>query len=331
MWFPTHIRQGKATRLALTLSLSLVGSLCLTGCSQFPSLRSQTSGQEFHAALDTEVPPPIFDESVPAVRVADAGSGLSLVAAPKPFQWKALATSAGKRDIDGISIGSGGYRTLILGSLAGDDPLAISLTEEFAKHVYENNVILGGIEATFIRSPNPDGESGFRMENGNGKYLNRLFPVDSENWKQHQSTEPEIQFLLSAFADSMPQRVIHVRTYNAETGLVAASSEASPVAKEVAEWLGFEFIELPGKSSVGTLERFLSTSESCQIVTFAIPQSSDKSQLWETYGDSLMNLLLDEDFEARKLARAGKAASSADRRDKKGAINRDQSRNSQNK
>ncbi len=316
MWFPSHMRQGQAIRLALTISF-LTGSLFLVGCSQLPKLHAPNAGQQQHANLDAESAAPVFDESQPAVRVADAGSTLGIIAAPKPFEWEKLATSAGKRDINGITIGSGGYRTLVLGSLAGDDPLAIALTEEFAKEIHRNSIILGGIQATFIRSPNPDGEAAFQMENANGAYLNRQFPVNAVAIQDTAAYEPEVRFLLSVFKERLPQRVIHIRSFSGEAGLVAASSGSATAANDVAEWLNFEFIALPGKSSAGTLERFLSLTESCEVITFAIPQSSNKTSLWETYGDSLMNLLLDEDFETRKLARANKSQSSADRRSSK--------------
>ena len=316
MWFPTHTRQGKANCLALTCILILTGSLSLTGCSQLPNLHARTPVQQLHAKLDDQLEPPVFDVASASVRIASMGDGLSIVEAPKPFAWDTLATSAGGRDINGITVGVGGYRTLVLGSLAGDDPLAIALTEEFAREVHRNSIILGGIEATFIRSPNPDGEVAFRMENANGAYLNRLFPADS-NEAAAPNKEPEIKFLMGLLNEGMPQRVIHIRSYKGDAGLIAASSGAAATAKEVAEWLNFDLIQLPGKSSPGTLERFLSVKESCEVVTFAIPESSDKTSLWATYGDSLMNLLLDEDFETRKLARQNKAQTSADRRSRK--------------
>lgn len=312
MWSPTHIRQGKAIRLALPLSL-LQGCLFLTGCAQLPNLHSQTAGQK----LNENIPAPIFDKTPNAVRVAGTGSGTGLVNVPEPFTWEEFATSAGNRAIDGVTIGRGGYRTLVLGSLAGDDPLAISLTDEFAKHIHKNSIILGGVQATFVRSANPDGEATFQLENANGAYLNRQFPANTSDKPSSEANEPEVRFLLSLLQKQQPQRVIHIRTFNGENGLIAASPGASGVANDIAEWLNFEFIRLPGKSSEGTLERFLALNETCEVITFAIPQTSDKSTLWETYGDSLMNLLLDEDFETRKLARTQKSRSSADRRSRK--------------
>ena len=50
---------------------------------------------------------------------------------------------------------------------------------------------------------------------------------------------------------------------------------------------------------------------------FAIPQSSDKVTLWEDYGDSLLNLLLADSFEVRKLARENRDTIAADRRGRK--------------
>lgn len=321
MWFPLHNRRSGVYNPVLLYGFCLTCML-ISGCMSVPRF----SGSDNIAALSAdEIPAPVFDDEDSAEvrpRVASTASAAGLVTAPGPFQWETLATSAGDRDIEGITIGQGGYRTIILGSLAGDDPLAVSLTEKLAKHIYQNQIVLGGIQATIVRSPNPDGEFRFRMENENGVYLNRQFIPSAITGGNLQKQEPEVRFLLGMLQDRQPQRVIHIRTVSGNVGIVASSSGSSSVAGDVSRWLKFRSIELPGNSAEGTLERFLSQKKSCEIITFAIPQMSDKSTLWEDYGDSLLNLLLAEDFETRKLARENGNTIAADRRGRKDDVSK---------
>lgn len=321
MWFHSHNRHGQVAAISKA-SIALCFFAC-AGCTQFPKFQAESRPvvPDLLTHNDQEVPRPIFatepNASVERTpRVASTFGGRGMIAETKPFAWEALDQSAGKRDIEGVTVGHGGYRSLILGSLAGDDPLAIQLTEDFAQHIHKNSIILGGIVATVVRNSNPDGQAIFRMENANGVYLNRQFPVSSDISKDLLKREPEVRFILGTLEKRQPQRVIHIRTCTGERGKIAASSGATQVAKDACEWLGFEFLTLPGNSADGTLERYLSSSQTCEVITFAIPQTAPKSELWEIYGDSLLNLLLDEDFETRKLARTQKAREFADRRTK---------------
>lgn len=247
-------------------------------------------------------------------RVAGRGPIPKLVEAPPAFQWKAAGTSAGSREIKTIVIGRGGYRTLLVGSLAGNDPVAIHLTERLAKHVHENQIVLGGIQLTVVRNLNPDGEVNKASENEDGVYLNRQISRSANQTTDPSQFPAEIQFLFRQLEDGQPQRVIHLRTVGRDQGIVAHSSGAKDVAEEIAEWVNFQQLELPGRSAEGTLERYLSETEQCEIVTFAFPKSVSMEDAWDLYSDALLNLLMDEDFATRKLAREQKASKAADRR-----------------
>ena len=54
------------------------------------------------------------------------------------------------------------------------------------------------------------------------------------------------------------------------------------------------------------------------MITFAIPATSKKDELWVRYGDPLQNLLMGDDFAARELARQQTQKSSASRRNADG-------------
>lgn len=252
----------------------------------------------------------------PAGRIAGRGTPPQLVDEPREFSWTVAAKSSGERDIQSVVIGQGGYRTLLIGSLAGNDEVAVQLTERLAKHVHENQIVLGGIQLTIVRNLNPDGEASNQPKTDHGIYLNRHFPQTTEDAVDVSALPTENQFLLNEILKQQPQRVIHVRTIGREQGVVACSSGAKDVAGDLSNWLGFELMELPGRSVKGTLERYLSESERCDIVTLAMPKEISVDDAWDLYSDALLNLLMDEDFATRKLAREQKASKAADSRNR---------------
>lgn len=310
---PVEKSDTRSASFAKILVVLFTGCL-LAGCTSVPKI----SGSPRHSANSNPgvTPVPVFDDpegDTVTPRTASSRLSAGIVSAPQPFAWKALATSAGGDDIQGITVGQGGYRSVVLGSLSGDDSLAIQLTEKLSRHIHQNQIILGGIQATIIRNPNPDGERASRSENHHGVYLNRQFLEQSDP----TTAEPEIRFLQGLLTENQPQRVIHIRTIAGEQGVIAASSGAANVARDVSGWLNFRFVDLPGNSAEGTLERSLSEQGVSEIITFAVPESADADTLWQTFGDSLLNLLLDEDFETRKLARSRRKSAAADRRNQK--------------
>lgn len=295
----------------------------LVGCTSLPVFRNVVDSADVNAAsvatrpatvrvaqLPAQIPAPQFDTIAPSPRSAGAGSLGSSISAPQPFRWEQLASSAGRRSIDGVTIGDSGYRTLVIGSLAGDDPVAVTLAENLARHLHENSLIVGGIQTTILRNLNPDGEASHRMENSAGVYLNREFlPQDAQT-----AAQPEVQFLLDYLQTRQPRRVIHLRTHS--QGLIASGPASADIARETAEWLGFELMILPGAAAEGTLERRLSAGPT-EIVTLAIPSSVSRDQTWDLYGGALINLLQSEDYRSREVARKKPNATSADSRSTK--------------
>lgn len=313
MWFLTHIRRVRTLRRTLYLTLLLI-SFTLSGCSSVPKFDS-TPTVDVTTRSVADIPMPVFDENeAKPPRIASSDLTRGIVSAPKPFAWEELGKSAGDRPVQAISVGQGGYRTLILGSLSGHDPAAINLTEKLAQHIHQNGIILGGIEATIVRNANPDGEAMQKGTNANGVVLNRQFTDRSAVPKPLSAEEPEIRLLRELLNKTRPQRVIHIRTFPGTKGAMAASKGAAATAREVADWLDFDFYSLPEGSRPGTLERYLSEQESQQLITFAFPRETDEEVVWEEFGDSLLNLLLHDDYQTRTLARQQDASSSADRR-----------------
>ncbi len=248
----------------------------------------------------------------PAKTAPKTPSGV-LVNPPKPFAWEGTGKSTGQRAFQVASPGDDGYRTLVVGSVGGNDPLALELVDRLARRLHDDSVILGGYDCTIIRTLNPDGEATQRFLNQKGQYINAMFPKAGDKTKA--SPVAEVDFFLKQLQTVQPQRVVHVRTVPGKSGIVAASQSCESVGKEIAEWLNFKLISLPGqKTAEGSLERYVSASGSSDMLTIGIPDSTPRAELWDLYGDTLMNLLLRDDMATREMARKQTQPSSADRR-----------------
>ena len=256
----------------------------------------------------TKPAPPVSEP----VKVATAKVDGVIVNPPASFHWEQDGKSTGGRPFQKASPGDDGYRTLVVGSVGGNDPLALELVELLAKRLHDDSVILGGFDCTIVRTLNPDGEAKKTYLNDNGQYVNDFFPKPGE--KTVAESPAEVSYLLALLKDLQPQRVVHVRSVKGAAGIIAANESCQPAAKEAADWMKFKLATLPSKgSSASTMERYISASGSSDMIMFAIPQTTPRAELWERYGDTLLNFLLGDDTGTRELARQQSKESSAER------------------
>ena len=317
MWVPCHnMNQPVVSRLSLLAVITLLS--IAGGCTSFAPYPNAQVVQNRDTGFSGNETGTVQD--VPDL--AAHSSFRAVVSAPEPFAWKREADSAGGRPIQAMTVGRSGYRTLVIGNLGGNDPLAVALTEQLAEYLHSNSLILGGIQTTVVRNANPDGLASRKFKNDNDVYLNRQFPGSEDDYSPRRAlgNEPEVRFILGQIDELQPQRILHIRTYHGEEGVIASSSEAMEAAADVAEWLRFDHRPLPGNSKEGTLERYISSGHSRQIITVAIPDTSKQSRLWQLHGDALLNLLLSDDYATRALAREFSEKSSADNRNRKPAF-----------
>jgi len=238
-------------------------------------------------------------------RVASRRDASSALAGARPFAWANVAATASGEELQTVKVGNGGFRTLIVGSVGGHDPLAVGLTEDLARYLHGNSVIVGGIESTILRTLNPDGLRRQKYRNAAGIYLNDQFPSDGSMLDHHEFVQlpEEVQFVMQYIEEHQPQRIIHIRSVKGNEGLIAASRGAMKSAREVSDWLDFKLQQLPESVRGTTLEAWASQRDHCDVVTFGIPRNTDKADVWPLYSDAIVSLMQDGDTESRQIAR----------------------------
>ena len=301
-------------------ALLFVWATCFAalGCGSLNSVRqsvevARSVAIESHAASLPDVP--VFDQEATVARVATSKPAAGLIAAVKPFRWELVGESAGRQKFQRYTAGKDGFRSVVIGSVGGNDPAAIRLIDELAMNLHQQDLIVGGFHCTIVRTLNPDGHKSGQFVNGRQEYVNNFFPNRLPSGSVESSEFiPEVKFALKQFQEDQPQRIVHIRTIKSSRGIIAASSGAQRLAAEMADWLQFDVKLLPGTAAEGSLERMISSSAGVEMVTVAIPELNQTTDVWAAYGDTILNLLLADDFQTRELARRRRNSSSADAR-----------------
>lgn len=326
LWSPPHSRK-LSERLSKTAAWLSFVSCCACGCASVQQLNTAVTQLEESAGApkstlrvatndDRKSGTPEFDElPAPPKTVVDRPAP-DRISAPRPFAWTPVGQSTGGRPFQTKLTGKDGYRTLVVGSVGGHDPVALELTDRLGRHLHENSPILGGFESLLIRTINPDGAANQKHVNQAGDYVNSHFPDPRATAETSVQGLSEVRFLQQQLKQFQPQRVIHLRSVQRKRGVVAFSSGPESVAREIAEWLNFDVVQLGAQSGPGSLERYIALRGDSQMITIGIPAATDASKVWELYGDAILNLLLSEDLATRDIARRQQEQNSASRSDR---------------
>jgi hypothetical protein len=321
MGFPSHIRNSSVFRTLASL-IAISWLVIPTGCSS-SSRNLQQSMKSYSEAVTVSRntdEPPVFDVDPAPQRSegsAPAPDSRLIAAEPAAFSWKSMGRSSGGNSFQVFQTGDAGFRSLVSGSVGGHDPLASRFMEDLARHLNSNALILGGFQTTVIKTLNPDGEKNRSLVNARGIYVNHRFPQPGKPSAGSAEECGEVRFMLDQIAELKPQRVIHVRTVKGARGVVAVSENANKTGSELSRWLDFQLMPLPGKSVQGSMERYLSSNDNIEMITFGIPDDTIETELWERFGDAVLNLMLNDDPVSREIARRQRNETSADSRNKR--------------
>lgn len=237
-----------------------------------------------NSVTETTLSPLRFDEP-PA---ADPQPLRFAMQVPAALQWKNAAQSAGGRPFQYCAVGDGTLRTIVVGSINGNDPAALELTEKLATHLHNNSLIYGGFGALVIRTLNPDGAAETQSVNSKGQNVNRQFNAIPSD---RSLKCPEAELLMRLIENERPHRILHIRTADNLTGVLGSDTHSAPLTSRVSRSLGFTRLVYPQDVVPGTLEHLCSRGALCEVITFAFPRNMSSPHAWNRYQESLLNLV----------------------------------------
>ncbi len=219
--------------------------------------------------------------------------GLSASNRPS-LAWTPSFQSTQRRPINTLRAGAGRNRTMLIGSLHGDEPIAVALIDRLAEHARDNSQRWSGRTVLFVRTPNPDGLAGGARTNSRGVDLNRNFPTWNFRPNRRRRTGPrpgsevETRAILRLLYTFRPGRVVHLKSTTDETGWVLYSRSASAVVRKFSGLTPLRLGELPPGAIAGSLESYATDVLSVELITIAVPAGSDADAIWRRYGDVLL-------------------------------------------
>lgn len=190
--------------------------------------------------------------------------------------------------------GNGPDVLMVIATIHGNEEAGTPLVEAFGKWLEGHPEELSGKQVVIIPVANPDGMAADVRFNPRGIDLNRNFPAG--NWqdgdvKVHGETplsEPESRAVLRAIMQYFPNRIVSIHQ-------PLECIDYDGPAKELAEAMG-KVSPLPVKKLgglPGSLGSFVGETLKKPIITLELPKetSSDPTELWKTYGESLVAAL----------------------------------------
>lgn len=208
--------------------------------------------------------------------------------------WKTVGQSSGGHNIETMQLGRGSRRLLISGSLYGNEADSVRLVEMLAELLQREPERLADFTVLLVRTPNPDGLADGTLTNSRGVSLNRNFPSDNFLTRRTAETgpapasEPETRIVLELCRGFQPDRVVHVRSGQAERPLVLANSRAVPglrerIDRELIDGGEFEAFK------AGSLEEYVSETLGGELLLLWLPASTER---WSSHLPRMASVLI---------------------------------------
>jgi protein MpaA len=183
---------------------------------------------------------------------------------------------------------------MLIGSLHGNEPLAVTLIERLAEDARDHSDRWNGRTVLFVRTPNPDGMARGTRANSRGVDLNRNFPTRNFRANRQHRTGPrpgsevETTAILRLLYAFRPARVVHVKSTTDETGWVLYSHSCGTVVRKFSGPAGLRLQQLPPGAIPGSLESYVTDVLATEQITIAVPAATDADAAWQEYGDVLL-------------------------------------------
>lgn len=213
------------------------------------------------------------------------------------FRWDKHYSSANNRPIETMQLGNGQPRVMVLGSLHGNEPVAMYLAEQLARYIGNKPVVWKATSSLVVRNPNPDGVAKNTFTNNRGIDLNRNFPsgdfTASHNHRsgQRAGSEVETQIICRMMTDFSPTRVIHIKTSADNNGWVIYNKKAKSTALMMGDPQSLKPRELASLQLTGSVESYVTNKQNLEMITLIVPRNIDKETAWRIYREPLLTAL----------------------------------------
>ncbi len=191
--------------------------------------------------------------------------------------WEVVGHSSRGRPIHIRRYGTAGDITLILCGMDGADRVAVKWIDSLSQQLADAPEMLSGRQIVLLRDPNPDGLTIKQTPNERGVTLNHNFPTKSfrpgESSGSGPASEPETRAILEVLYRFQPTRVIHVQS--AGRSEVAANAAAQRLAETLGQGRQLALQTLPADQLAGSLEEFVSTTLSAEMLTMRLATGDD--------------------------------------------------------
>lgn len=286
---------GLATLLAGCSSWNNRPASGLAGPPSFLSEDPETSATSRSPGTDTASPlsgtieitegtPDIareeIDHSQPSPAIQDERHARTVTGqTTEPDFWIAEYESQQRRPIQVVRVGQGERRTLISGSLHGDEPGSAWLLDRLSERLRDERAQLDS-RFLLVRTPNPDGLEAAQQWNANGVDLNQNFPPlrsippGSDRAGRFPASEPETRVMLRLLSDFQPDCVIQVRTAAVTEMQVFVNAAGESVLGDALDELELKRDRFNGAAVNGSLEAFVAHRMQAEMVTVVVPESA---------------------------------------------------------
>jgi len=213
---------------------------------------------------------------------------------PWHFCWEKNFQSTEGRSIETMRIGNGPFRTLVVGSVHGNEPTAVAVVEELARYLGNQFDRWDRVNVHLIRTPNPDGFGRQVRLNSRGIDLNRNFPSGDFRVLRHLHSGPaaaseiETAAVVRLIDGFRPQRVIHIKSTRNQFGWALCNRRAHALAAMLSQFRNLQVGALEEHLTPGSLESYSSGSLSLETVTIAIPHAPGTDAIWREYRNVLL-------------------------------------------
>ncbi len=233
-------------------------------------------------------------EQQPAPRINGEQRPLALPPAQNPPRQHLIGRSVQGRPIFVQIVGRGSDTVLIMGAIHGDERPTVTLMDQLAKYLQDDQRLVQNQRVVLLPIANPDGYAAKTRENARGIDLNRNFDtanrIDNGTNGLRPLTEPESQALRDMIKEYAPSRIVTIHT---ALNCLDYDGPGQAIAARMAQECDLEVKKLGARP--GSLGSYTGETLGIPTVTMELAPEAGKmseSALWQKYGKALLAAIL---------------------------------------